>query len=60
MNTGFIVIKDTDLKNLKEELGLLSGHVEYKLRNPQSERKLITEEEIFQKIRNIINIVNKL
>ena len=60
MNTGFTVVKDIDLKLLREDLGLLSGRIEYKLKNPQSNRKLITEDEIFIKIREIINMVNKL
>lgn len=60
MNTGFTVVKDIDLKLLREDLGLLSGRIEYKLKNPQSNRKLITEDEIFIKIREIINIINKL
>ena len=60
MDIGFTVVKDSDLKSLRENLGIFSSQIEYKLRNPQSERKLITEEETFNKIREIINLVNKL
>lgn len=45
---------------IKTQLGHLSSHIEYKLKNPNSERKLITDEEIFESLRKIIDLVEDL
>lgn len=44
----------------KRLIGLLSANVEYKLMNPNSERKLITDQEIFDKLREIVKSIEKL
>lgn len=43
-----------------EKLGLLSHSIEYKLRNPDSSRKLITEQEIYDQLREIIELYHKI
>jgi len=48
------------LKPIKMELINTSHLLEYKLANPKSERKLISEEEIFVSLRKIIDLVEEL
>tara|TARA_R110001632_G_scaffold169357_3_gene288295 strand:+ start:398 stop:601 length:204 start_codon:yes stop_codon:yes gene_type:complete len=45
---------------IKKELIKTSHLLEYKLANPKSERKLISEDEIFISLRKIIDLVEKL
>lgn len=54
------IVDITTYHPIKRQLGSLSREIEYKLANPDSERRLITEEEIFMKLRDIINLVEKL
>jgi len=54
------IVDITTYQPIKTELGILSSHVEYKLNNPESNRKLITDQEIFEKLRSIIDLVEKL
>lgn len=60
-NTKDLKIIDVkELKPIREELGRLSASVEYKIKNPNSNREMITEEETFNNLRKIIDLVNKL
>ena len=54
------IVDITTYHPIKRELGLLSAEIEYKLNNPESKRKLITEDEIYVKLREIIALVEKL
>ena len=54
------IVDITTYHPIKRELGLLSAKIEYKLNNPESKRKLITEDEIYVKLREIIALVEKL
>ena len=60
-NTKDLKIIDVkELKPIREELGRLSASVEYKIKNPNSNREMITEEETFNNLRKIIDLVNEL
>lgn len=55
------IVDITTYHPIKRELGLLSAEIEYKLNNKYtSSRKLITEDEVFLKLREIIKIVETL
>lgn len=54
------IVDITTYQPIKRELGNLSASIEYKLLNPDSKRMLITEEEVFTKLREIISLVEKL
>ncbi len=55
------IVDITTYHPIKRELGLLSAEIEYKLKNKYtSSRKLITEEETYEKLRKIIDLVEKL
>jgi hypothetical protein len=54
------IVDVTEYHPIKTELGLLSHELEYKIKNPKSDRKLITEEETFLRLRKIIDLVEKL
>lgn len=45
------------LDPVKRLIGHLSASVEYKIMNPNSERKLITDQEIFTKLREIVELI---
>jgi len=48
------------LEPIKRNLGNLSQHLEYKLLNPNNGRKLITEQETWEKLREIIKQIENL
>ena len=54
------IVDITTYHPIKRQLGLLSADIEYKLRNPESKRKLISEQEVYQKLREIMDLVEKL
>lgn len=54
------VVEIGHLDHIKRQLGLLSHHLEYRLTNSNSQRKLITDEEVFEKVRDIINLIQKV
>ncbi len=54
------IVEIGHLDPVKREIATLSHQIEYKLLNPNSERKLITEEEIYEKVRSIIALLEKL
>ena len=42
---------------VKREIANLSHQLEYKLNNPDSPRKLITDQEVYDKLRGIVNLI---
>lgn len=54
------IVEVGHLDPVKRQIGVLSSNVEYKLRNPNSERHLITDQEVFERLREIIKLLEKL
>lgn len=54
------IVDITTYHPIKRELGILSSEIEYRLANPDSIRDLITDEEVFIKLRSIIDLIEKL
>ena len=54
------IYKKVFLHPVKRAIGNLSHQLEYKLNNPKSERKLISEQEVFNELRRIIGLIEKL
>lgn len=54
------IYKKDFLHPVKREIANLSHQLEYKLNNPNSERKLITEQETYEKLREIVALIEKI
>jgi len=54
------IVDITEYHLIKTKLGTLSSHLEYKIKNPASPRQVITNEEVFKELRNIIILVENL
>jgi len=54
------IIDISSFRPINLKLALLSHSLEYKLSNPDSPRELITEQEIYNQLREIIELVNKI